>query len=100
MYKPIEGPPRLSFVTGRVSSLPSPLLVFQTVKRDVILTPKFLYLIGREKVKQGPEKGAIKEVLKRQIELERIQSVSLRYGSNRFPNSSKENSRDCLFLVG
>ncbi|XP_077175780.1 unconventional myosin-Ie-like isoform X4 [Paroedura picta] len=50
---------------------------FKTVKRDLILTPKFLYLIGREKVKQGPEKGAIKEVLKRQIELERIQSVSL-----------------------
>ncbi|XP_060119848.1 unconventional myosin-Ie-like [Heteronotia binoei] len=50
---------------------------FKTVKRDLILTPKLLYLIGREKVKQGPEKGAIKEVLKRQIELERIQSVSL-----------------------
>uniref|UniRef100_A0A8C6XZQ4 Myosin IEb n=1 Tax=Naja naja TaxID=35670 RepID=A0A8C6XZQ4_NAJNA len=50
---------------------------FKTVKRDLILTPKFLYLIGREKVKQGPEKGAIKEVLKRQLEVERIQSVSL-----------------------
>ncbi|KAJ6651635.1 hypothetical protein lerEdw1_020767 [Lerista edwardsae] len=50
---------------------------FKTVKRDLILTPRFLYLIGREKVKQGPEKGAIREVLKRQIELERIQSVSL-----------------------
>ncbi|XP_025027120.1 unconventional myosin-Ie-like [Python bivittatus] len=50
---------------------------FKTVKRDLILTPKFLYLIGREKVKQGPDKGAIKEALKRQIEVERIQSVSL-----------------------
>uniref|UniRef100_UPI00398F46B6 myosin IEb n=1 Tax=Pristiophorus japonicus TaxID=55135 RepID=UPI00398F46B6 len=50
---------------------------FKTVKRDLIFTPKSLYLIGREKVKQGPEKGMIKEVLKRQIELERIQSVSL-----------------------
>ncbi|XP_054854598.1 unconventional myosin-Ie-like [Eublepharis macularius] len=50
---------------------------FKTVKRDLILTPKCLYLIGREKVKQGPEKGMIREVLKRQIELERIQSVSL-----------------------
>uniref|UniRef100_A0A674IVW5 Myosin IE n=1 Tax=Terrapene triunguis TaxID=2587831 RepID=A0A674IVW5_9SAUR len=50
---------------------------FKTVKRDLILTPRFLYLIGREKVKQGPEKGTIKEVLKRQVELERIQSVSL-----------------------
>ncbi|XP_033030579.1 unconventional myosin-Ie-like [Lacerta agilis] len=50
---------------------------FKAVKRDLILTPKFLYLIGREKVKQGPDKGAIKEVLKRQIEVERVQSVSL-----------------------
>ncbi|XP_043357746.1 unconventional myosin-Ie-like [Dermochelys coriacea] len=50
---------------------------FKTVKRDLILTPRFLYLIGREKVKQGPEKGTIKEVLKRQVELEKIQAVSL-----------------------
>ncbi|KAG7282979.1 hypothetical protein CRUP_028496 [Coryphaenoides rupestris] len=50
---------------------------FRTVKRDLILTPKFLYLIGREKVKQGPEKGQIQEVLKRHIELEKIQSLSL-----------------------
>lgn len=49
------------------------------MKRDLILTPKFLYLIGREKVKQGPEKGQIQEVLKRQIELDKVQSVSLRY---------------------
>lgn len=49
------------------------------MKRDLILTSRFLYLIGREKVKQGPEKGAVREVLKRQIELERIQSVSLRW---------------------
>ncbi len=51
----------------------------QTVKRDLVLTPKFLYLIGREKVKQGPEKGQIQEVLKRKIEVEKIQSVSFRY---------------------
>ncbi|CAB1416270.1 unnamed protein product [Pleuronectes platessa] len=50
---------------------------FRTVKRDLILSPKFLYLIGREKVKQGPDKGQIQEVLKRKIELNKIQSVSL-----------------------
>nr|XP_046254592.1 myosin IEb [Scatophagus argus] len=50
---------------------------FKTVKRDLILTPKFLYLIGREKVKQGPDKGQIREVLKRKIELNKVQSVSL-----------------------
>lgn len=50
---------------------------FKGVKRDLLLTPKCLYLIGREKVKQGPDKGLVKEVLKRRIEIERILSVSL-----------------------
>ncbi|XP_038275062.1 unconventional myosin-Ie isoform X1 [Dermochelys coriacea] len=50
---------------------------FKGVKRDLVLTPKCMYLIGREKVKQGPEKGLVKEVLKRRIEVERILSVSL-----------------------
>ncbi|XP_004687789.1 PREDICTED: unconventional myosin-Ie [Condylura cristata] len=50
---------------------------FKGVKRDLLLTPKCLYLIGREKVKQGPDKGQVKEVLKRRIEIERILSVSL-----------------------
>ncbi|XP_048418708.1 unconventional myosin-Ie isoform X1 [Stegostoma tigrinum] len=50
---------------------------FRSVKRDLVLTPKFVYLIGREKVKDGPMKGQVKEVLKRKIELERILTVSL-----------------------
>lgn len=50
---------------------------FKGVKRDLLLTPKCLYLIGREKIKQGPDKGLVKEVLKRRIEVERILSVSL-----------------------
>ncbi|CAI5793148.1 unconventional myosin-Ie isoform X1 [Podarcis lilfordi] len=51
---------------------------FKGIKRDLILSPKCVYLVGREKVKQGPEKGLVKEVLKRRIEVERILSVSLR----------------------
>ncbi|GCB69136.1 unconventional myosin-Ie isoform X1 [Scyliorhinus torazame] len=50
---------------------------FKNAKRDLVLTPKFVYLIGREKVKDGPMKGQVKEVLKRKIELERILTVSL-----------------------
>uniref|UniRef100_A0A8C5I4Z5 Osteoclast-stimulating factor 1 n=1 Tax=Gouania willdenowi TaxID=441366 RepID=A0A8C5I4Z5_GOUWI len=50
---------------------------FKGIKRDLILTPKYVYLIGREKVKQGPEKGQVTEVLKRQIEVEKILAVSL-----------------------
>ncbi|XP_076007422.1 unconventional myosin-If [Genypterus blacodes] len=50
---------------------------FKSIKRDLILTPKCIYLIGREKVKKGPEKGQIKEVLKRKLEFGNIGGVSL-----------------------
>ncbi|MBN3296298.1 MYO1E protein, partial [Amia calva] len=50
---------------------------FKEIKRDLILTPKSVYLIGREKVKQGPDKGVVTEVVKRKIEVERILAVSL-----------------------
>uniref|UniRef100_A0A8C5SFQ8 Myosin IF n=1 Tax=Laticauda laticaudata TaxID=8630 RepID=A0A8C5SFQ8_LATLA len=50
---------------------------FKSIKRDLILTPKHLYLIGREKVKRGPEKGQIREVLKKKLEVQRVNQVSL-----------------------
>ncbi|XP_018428886.1 PREDICTED: unconventional myosin-If [Nanorana parkeri] len=50
---------------------------FKSIKRDLILTPKYLYLIGREKVKKGPEKGQIKEVLKKKLEIESVKRISL-----------------------
>ncbi|XP_061409672.1 unconventional myosin-Ie-like [Lethenteron reissneri] len=50
---------------------------FKLVKRDLILTAKYLYLIGREKVKKGQEKGQLMEVLKNKIEIDKIQSISL-----------------------
>ncbi|NWX90932.1 MYO1F protein, partial [Nothoprocta pentlandii] len=50
---------------------------FKPIKRDFILTPKYLYLIGREKVKKGPEKGQIKEVLKKKVEIQAVSGVSL-----------------------
>ncbi|XP_038138343.1 unconventional myosin-If [Cyprinodon tularosa] len=50
---------------------------FKSIKRDLILTPKGIYLIGREKVKKGPEKGQIQEVLKRKLEFGNISGVSL-----------------------
>lgn len=58
---------------------PHPLLCLpQAIKRDLILTPKYFYLIGREKVKKGPEKGQIKEVLKKKVEVQAVRAVSLR----------------------
>lgn len=55
--------------------------LFQAIKRDLILTPKGIYLIGREKVKKGPEKGQIKEILKRKLEIGSIRCISLRWES-------------------
>ncbi|XP_064390451.1 unconventional myosin-Ie-like [Halichondria panicea] len=51
---------------------------FKTAKRDLMLSPSFVYLIGREKIKEkGPMKGQFVEVVKRKIPLENISSVSL-----------------------
>ncbi|XP_054836213.1 unconventional myosin-If [Eublepharis macularius] len=50
---------------------------FKPIKRDFILTPKYFYLIGREKVKKGPEKGQIREVLKKKVEIHAVHRVSL-----------------------
>uniref|UniRef100_A0A224Z4W2 Myosin I n=1 Tax=Rhipicephalus zambeziensis TaxID=60191 RepID=A0A224Z4W2_9ACAR len=49
---------------------------FKPVKRDLVLTPKSLFLIGREKIKKGNDKGKIKEVIKRKIDLENISQVT------------------------
>ncbi len=48
----------------------------QATKRDLILTGKTIFLIGREKVKKGPKKGQIIEVVKRRIPIETIRQIS------------------------
>lgn len=50
----------------------------QPIKRDLILTPRSVYMIGREKVKKGPEKGQVREVLKKKLEIQALRGVSLR----------------------
>lgn len=50
----------------------------QPIKRDLILTPKCIYVIGREKVKKGPEKGQVQEVLKKKVEIQAVRGVALR----------------------
>ncbi|ELK08065.1 Myosin-If [Pteropus alecto] len=50
---------------------------FKPIKRDLILTPKCVYVIGREKVKKGSEKGQVREVLKKKVELQALRGVSL-----------------------
>lgn len=43
------------------------------------MTNKLVYLIGREVIKKGAQKGQIEEVIKRRLEYEQITRVSLRY---------------------
>uniref|UniRef100_H2R6E1 Myosin IF n=2 Tax=Pan TaxID=9596 RepID=H2R6E1_PANTR len=50
---------------------------FKPIKRDLILTPKCVYVIGREKVKKGPEKGQVCEVLKKKVDIQALRGVSL-----------------------
>eukprot|EP00043_Microstomoeca_roanoka_P013204 m.129196 g.129196 ORF g.129196 m.129196 type:complete len:1070 (+) comp15693_c0_seq1:90-3299(+) len=50
---------------------------FRPQKRDLLLTAKSIYIIGREKQKKGPNKGEVLEVVKRNIQMEMIGGVSL-----------------------
>jgi len=50
---------------------------FKTAKRDLLLSNKNLYMIGREMIKKGPQKGQSIEVIKRKIPLEQISQISL-----------------------
>ncbi|KAJ8679077.1 hypothetical protein QAD02_014864 [Eretmocerus hayati] len=50
---------------------------FKMCRRDLILTSKCLYLIGREPIKKGPEKGKSIEVVKRKLPFDQISHISL-----------------------
>ena len=41
-----------------------------------MLTPKAVFLIGRQKVKSGPNKGQMEPVVNRKLDLENIAKVS------------------------
>ena len=53
----------------------------------MLLSAKNIYLIGREKVKKGPQKGQQVEVVKRKINFDDLSHVSLRYNSKQFSNN-------------
>ncbi|OWF39023.1 Unconventional myosin-Ie [Mizuhopecten yessoensis] len=50
---------------------------FKIAKRDLVLTAKNVYLIGREVIKKGPDKGTMIEVIKRSIPVESITQVCM-----------------------
>lgn len=46
-------------------------------RRDLLLTGKSLFLIGREKLTKTPDKGKLVEVVKRRLNFDQISHVSL-----------------------
>lgn len=51
----------------------------KVMKRDLLLSAKHVYLIGRETIKKGPDKGKIVEIVKRKLTMDQIGSLSLRW---------------------
>ena len=45
---------------------------FKVQKRDLLLSDKAVYIIGREVEKKGPKKGTVNEVIKRRLEMTSI----------------------------
>ena len=54
-----------------------PINVEQEQKRDLLLSSKAVLIVGREKVKKGPQKGQFIEVVKRSIKIQDISHLSL-----------------------
>ncbi|XP_047141172.1 unconventional myosin-Ie isoform X1 [Hydra vulgaris] len=70
---------------------------FKAAKRDLLLTPKHIYLIGREKIKKGPEKGKVIEVIKRKLFMKDIISISLSALQDDFIIMHIQNDYDSIF---
>ncbi|CAL4124191.1 unnamed protein product, partial [Meganyctiphanes norvegica] len=82
-YIGVEYKPALSSLIPRREKVEFALTVdkfdrrFRKAKRDLIVTKSNLYLIGREQVKNGPDKGKWIQVIKRKIELENVTQVTM-----------------------
>ncbi|XP_065836979.1 unconventional myosin-Ie-like [Oscarella lobularis] len=82
-YIGIDENPALKSLIGRREKIEFAATVnkfdrrFKCTKRDLVITGQFVYLIGREKVAKGPQKGQFIEVVKRKLAMEEVVSVSL-----------------------
>ncbi|XP_011707661.1 PREDICTED: unconventional myosin-Ie-like [Wasmannia auropunctata] len=82
-YIGLEGKPQTMALIGRREKVFFAEVVkkydrrFKMCRRDLILTGKCIYLIGREQIKKGAEKGNSIEVIKRRIPFNQISYVSL-----------------------
>ncbi|XP_076172259.1 unconventional myosin-Ie isoform X2 [Ptiloglossa arizonensis] len=82
-YIGLEGKPQTMNLIGRRDKICFSEVVkkydrrFKVSRRDLILTNKYLYLIGREQIKKGTEKGKLVEVIKRKLPFNQISHISL-----------------------
>uniref|UniRef100_A0A183BVL5 Unconventional myosin-Ie n=1 Tax=Globodera pallida TaxID=36090 RepID=A0A183BVL5_GLOPA len=82
-YIGMEQRPGLQAIIGRRERLHFAASVvkydrrFRTTRTDLLLTAKYLFLVGREPLKSGVNKGKLVEVVKRQILLTQLRAVSV-----------------------
>ncbi|XP_020282389.1 unconventional myosin-Ie-like [Pseudomyrmex gracilis] len=82
-YIGLEGKPQTMSLIGRREKVFFAEVVkkydrrFKMSRRDLILTGKCLYLIGREQIKKGLDKGKSIQVVKRKLLFDQISHVSL-----------------------
>ena len=67
--------------------------------RDLIVTAKGLFLVGREVEKAGPNKGQEKEVVSRHIAFDQLEQVSLSTRQDDFVVLHVKGSYDTLLQV-
>jgi len=81
-YIGMDHKPELRMLVGKREKIEFALTVdeynkrFKPEKRDLILTQKAVWLIGREKVKSGSEKGKLVPTVIRKLNLDKIAKVS------------------------
>nr|CAD7461900.1 unnamed protein product [Timema tahoe] len=82
-YIGLDSRPMLQSIIGRREKVAFAEVVkkydrrFKVCLRDLILTSRSILLVGRAQVRKGPEKGKFIEVLKRKLDFENINDVSL-----------------------
>ncbi|XP_071442826.1 unconventional myosin-Ie-like [Hetaerina americana] len=82
-YIGVEYKPALQSIIGRREKVVFAEVVskydrrFKVARRDLILTMNALFLIGREQIKKGLDKGKYVEVVKRKLEFSHISLISV-----------------------
>ena len=78
--------PKLKAIVGRrekiefaqtVTRYDRNLLGLKSAKRDLVVVPSAIFIIGRNMMEKGPNKGQVMEVVKRRIPMSDLSQVSL-----------------------